>query len=249
MNLCTNTIKNLSTASVLVFILTYIISLNIENRFFIINSKWISSNFIYTITSGAFASILIVLICEYIKYLNLKQEAENAIFLKMSNLFGQILIIKYTCTRALHSHGIVDQYLIHTTCNNVSITSDNICGIDYTPLWGKTNRVKTILNLYISQKHSSIKKFPQKSILLQIAHNEEKIILLQQGKDSLITYDAPKVKAELIRIINQTLPILIDLDIILTQIDKQCNNRYHWQTTKESLYKYEDNYVESNSEQ
>ncbi len=242
MELCTNTIKKLSIATVMTFFMTYLISLNIENSFIIFNTKWLSFNFIFTITSGAFVSLLIVLICEYIKYLHLKRNAEIAIVLKLANLFGQILIIKYTCKRALHSHGIANKYLIQSTCNNISIITDDISGIDYTPFFEKSNRIKTILNKYLPKISNSTKTFPKDSYEFQLAITEEELSLLQQHKEEIITYDAAKVRNELICIINKTLPILNDLDIVLSQIDKNCDNRYHWQSVKESLYTYQDNY-------
>ena len=91
-----------------------------------------------------------------------------------------------------------------------------------------------------------MKMFLQYSIHFQLAFKDEEINLLQQRKEKNITYDAPKVQTKLIFIINQTLPILYELDDILYQIDKQCDNRYHWQTLKQSLYTCQDNYVEYN---
>ena len=246
MDICTSTIKKLAIASVLAFFITYLVSLNIENGVIIINTKWLSLNFIFTITSGAFASLIIVLICEYIKYLKLKQDTEMALFLSLTNLYGQILILKCTCTRALHSHNIANQYLIQSTCNNISTISDKINDLDYSPLFRNRNHIKTILNMYIAQKHLSMKMFLQYSIHFQLAFKDEEINLLQQRKEKNITYDAPKVQTKLIFIINQTLPILYELDDILYQIDKQCDNRYHWQTLKQSLYTCQDNYVEYN---
>ena len=80
MTTCVNTIKRLFWLLAIVFVITYIISLNIENQIIVVNSRWISNNFLFAIFSGAFASLLIVLAYEILKYFQLKKEAENTIF-------------------------------------------------------------------------------------------------------------------------------------------------------------------------
>ena len=60
------------TMSILLGIITYIISLNISYGWFDI--KWISNSFLLTIIGGAFASMLVVLICEIQKYYFTKKD-------------------------------------------------------------------------------------------------------------------------------------------------------------------------------
>lgn len=66
MSASVNTIKRLLWVLLGVFALTYIISLNIENHFVAVNTKWLSNVFLFAIVGGAFASLVIVLVCEYI---------------------------------------------------------------------------------------------------------------------------------------------------------------------------------------
>ena len=49
MTTCVNTIIRLFWLLAIVFVLTYIVSLNIENQIVIVNSKWISNDFLFAI--------------------------------------------------------------------------------------------------------------------------------------------------------------------------------------------------------
>ena len=57
-------IRFVAIMSVILAAITYLISLNIEVGFIKLNAPWISNNFALTVFGGAFASMLVVLVCE-----------------------------------------------------------------------------------------------------------------------------------------------------------------------------------------
>lgn len=239
MGICVNTIKRLFRMLVVTFVLTYVISLNVENHFIPISSRWLSNGFLFTIVGGAFASLLVVLICEIIKYRQLKLTVENTIFTNLYNLYGQFLIIKNNCKRALNSQDIVSDNLIQS--NYAAMLVDNINGIDYTPLCN--NKIVKILNYFKVDKHMAFKSVITDFIFFRIAIGEDKISLMKQGKGANVRSDAPNVNKVLNKIICQTSTILTYLDQILLQIDDELKNRYNWQQLRKSMNDYQKSYV------
>lgn len=245
MNICVNAIKRLLAILLGVLIITYVISLNIENRFLVLNSRWISNDFLFTIAGGAFASLVIVLVCEIIKYQQSKLATEAVLFSNFVNLYGQFLIIRGNCKRALNNHAVVAANLIQPTCNNALLYADNINEIDYSPFCSK-NKIKDILLEYNSDKYHMMKSvlFGFKNI--QIAIHTDKIVLIKQGVSDNVTSHCPYVNETLNKVINQTTTILTYLDQIISQIDNELVNKYNWQNVKQTLNTYQENFVEQN---
>lgn len=172
-----------------ILVLTYLISLNMENHFILLNAKWISNNILFAIAGGAFASLVIVLVCEVIKYRQLKFETEVALFSHAGNLYGQFLIIKSNCKRALNSIDIVADNSIQPICDNALVIIDYINGIDYM-LFRRKNKVKALLKQFSTAKQLNIRTVLSSFIFLRIAINEDKIVLLQQKKPDQVTQAA-----------------------------------------------------------
>ena len=239
MSTCVNTIKWLFWMLVVTFALTYVISINVENHFISINSKWISNDFLFAIAGGAFASLLIVLICEIVKYRQQKFITETALFTNLGTLYGQILIIKNNCKRVFNSQEIVSEGLIQS--HYAATLVDNINGIDYAPLYN--NKTREILNQFKLEKHFALKSAIDSFIFFRIAIGEDKISSIKQGKGENVGADAPNVNKVLNKIISQTSTILIYLDQIISQIDDEFGNRYNWQQLKKSMSNYQKSYV------
>ena len=242
MSTSVNTIKRLLWILIVVLILTYLISLNLENHYIALNAKWISNEFLFAIAGGAFASLLIVLICELIKYRQLKYATEGALFSYMGNLYGQILILKGNCTRTLNNHDIVPDNLIQSTCDNAMMLADYISGIDYT-LFRGNNNVCDILSKFRTEKSLFLKNVLIGFTYLRIAIHEDSKMLLQQDKRDLVTSDCSSTNKVLTKVVNQSTIILTYLDQIITRIDNELGYKYQWHNKKQQLNTYQDNYI------
>lgn len=242
MSTCVNTIKRLLWVLGGILILTYLISLNMENHFIALNAKWISNNFLFAIAGGAFASLVIVLVCEIIKYHQLKQMAEIALLINLGNLYGQFLIIISNCKRALKNSDTIADNIIEPTCENAARIADCINGIDYSPFC-KKNKVKDILLQYNSEKLMLIKTVIISFTFLKIAIHEDKKFLLQQRENDIVTSNCPNTNKALNKVISQTSTILNYLDQIITQIDTELGNKYQWLNRKQELNTYQDNHI------
>ena len=242
MSTCVNTIKRLLWVLGGIFILTYLISLNMEKHFIALNTMWLSNNFLFAIVVGAFASLVIVLVCEIIKYYQLKKMMENALLINFGNLYGQFLIIRSNCIRALKSQDIISDNIIEQTCENASKIADFINGIDYTSFC-KKSKVNNVVIQFNSMKLIPLKLVIIGFTFLKIAIQEDKKLLTQQGRLANVTANCPNTNKALQKIINQTSTILTYLDQIITQIDTELGNKYQWQNRKQALNTYQDNYI------
>ena len=241
MSISVKTIKLLLWILLGVFVLTYLISLNIENHFVVAKLKWLSNEFLFAIAGGAFASLVIVLVCEVIKYRQLKFATEGALFSYMGNLYGQFLIIRGNCKRTLNGHDLVPDNLIQSPCDNAMMLADYINGIDYITFCGKNN-VSDVLSKFKTEKYLLLKNVVISFTYLRIAIREDSKMLLQQGKRDFVTSDCPNVKDALNKVIGQTSTILTYLDQIISQIDDGLDNRYNWYNLRKTLNTYQDNF-------
>ncbi len=243
MSISVNTIKRLLWIILGVFALTYLISLNIENHFVVANLKWLSNDFLFAITGGAFASLVVVLVCEIIKYRQLKLATENALLVYLGSLYGQFLIIRSSCKRVLNSEIFVSDNLIQSTCDNATIVVDSINGIDYTLICNTNNKVRDLLNQFKTDKYLVIKNVLINFVYLKVAVWEDGKVLISQGKQNLVTSDCSNTNKVLNKVISQSTTILTYLDQVITQIDNELGNKYQWQSRKQALNTYQDNYI------
>lgn len=242
MSTSVNTIKKLLWVLVGVLILTYLISLNMENHFIALSAKWISNDFLFAIAGGAFASLVVVLVCELIRFRQLKFATENDILVNLGSLYGQFLVIRNNCKRALNNTDIVPDNLIQQTCYDAMTVADSIYRIDYTLLC-KTNKVKDLLNQFKTSKYLAIKNVLINFTFLRIAIHEDKRVLIQQRMPEIVKSSCLNTNKALNKVVSQSTTTLTYLDQIITQMDDEIGNRYQWNNIKRSLNTYQDNYI------
>ena len=242
MSTSVNTIKRLLWVLIGVLIITYFISLNMENHFITLNAKWISNDFLFAIAGGAFASLLVVLVCELIRYRQIKLATENTLLVYLGSLYGQFLIIRSNCKRVLNNASIVPDNLIQSTCDNATIVTDSINGIDYNLIY-KTNKARELLNEFKVNKYLAIKNVLIDFAYLKMAIWEDGKVLISRGKQNLVTSDCSNTNKVLNKVVSQSTTILTYLDQIITQIDNELGNKYQWQNKKQALNTYQDNYI------
>ena len=247
MTTCVNTIKRLFWLLAIVFVITYIISLNIENQIIVVNSRWISNNFLFAIFSGAFASLLIVLAYEILKYFQLKKEAENTIFSHFENLYNQVLQIRSTCIRALNGHAAITESMIQQVINSANFYLDAIIWIDYMP-FRRNNSIYKLLICFRQNNYQTIKSILTDCLYLTMAIQTDRIVMLSQGIPDKITSNSTNTNAVLKKTIRQTATLLTHIDQNLTFIDKELRNKYKWQIFKQTITAYQDGFTSKSLE-
>lgn len=242
MSASVNILKRLILILFIVALATYVVSLNMENHFIICHSKWISNEFLFAIVCGIFASLFVVIVCEYIKYRQIKTSVENAIFMYYGNLYGQFLIIRGNCLRAINGNEVVADNLIQPTCNNAMAFADSIWGLDYC-VFHKNNKIENLLTNFRLEKHLLIKNILNEFTFLRIAIRVDSIQLLLNGKRDIVTANCPKTNETLHKIISQSETVIAYLGQQLSQIDDEFGNRYNWNRIKKTLNDYQANYT------
>lgn len=242
MSASVNTLKRLLLILFIVALATYVVSLNMENHFIVCHAKWISNEFLFAIVCGIFASLFVVIVCEYIKYRQIKTSVENAIFMYYGNLYGQFLIIRGNCQRAINGNEVVADNLIQSTCDNAVALTDSIWGLDYC-VFRKNNKIENLLSHFRLEKHLFIKNVLTEYMFLRIAINEDSMQLLLAGKRNAVTANCPKTNETLHKIISQSETVIAYLGQQLSQIDDEFGNRYNWNRIKKTLNDYQANYT------
>lgn len=240
-----NTIKFLVVLSVVLLLGTYCISLNDENRWIVLNTPWLSNSFVFAVVGGSFASLLVVLACEIQKYQSIKLQTEDYVFGQLFSLYTQVTIIHYNTKRQLNDMvSPVPCNLIDEIANRGKMCLTSLTSIDYFTFC-KNSIIKKQLIQYRGTSGTRIQLFLQDSIYLKVAINEDKIALLKQGKDELITSNNPITHQTLKKIFDDSSVVLSFIEKSLDAIDKECKKRYHWGELKRKVILGEEYFVSS----
>lgn len=90
MSFSKKTIQFAMIVSIVLLLLTYLVTVNIETNTISIDSPWISNNFFLSFFGGAFASIIVVLICELQKFCSMKSSLEKYLYYHAAFLYMQL---------------------------------------------------------------------------------------------------------------------------------------------------------------
>lgn len=238
-----NTIKYVMLLSVAFLLLTYIISLNEENKWLILNTPWFSNNFAFTISGGAFASLVVILACELQHYFLIKRQTEDYLYSQLFALYTQISIIYYNTKRQINNvNSSVPINLIDEIANRGLLCLNNLASIGYTTIC-KCNVIEEQLIHYKGNNGMLIRSFLQNSLFLKMAISEDKLNMLKQGRDEIVKSCSPKTYQVLKKIHKDSSIILSFIEYSLDSIDKGCKNRYQWKEVKRNVISGEENFV------
>lgn len=238
-----NSIKFLAVLSVALLLITYSISLNDDNRWIVLDTPWISNSYAFAIAGGSFASFLVVFACELQKYQSIKRQTEDYIFGQLFSLYAQVTIIYYNTRRQLNDiSSPVPSNLIDEIANRSKMCLTSLTSIEYTTFC-KHNSIEEQLIHYRGECGTRIQLFLQNSVFLKMAISEDKLALLEQGKDVLITSNMPKTHQTLKKIFDDSSPVLSYIEKSLDIVDKECKGRYHWKELKRNVISGEEHFV------
>ena len=240
-----------SICSIIFLVTTYFICLNISYAWFEI--KWLSNNFLLTIFSGLFASMMVVLICEIQKYHLSKTETETNLYNGCLEILAGFETSKQTLTYLKENNDqIVTKGLLEDVYKHILKSIDKYLDIDYVTC-NKKNQ------LYIENQHFAtfllqyVRPTSYDFIFLDLAINEQKIENLQQ----CIPENNVFAKGNLLKVIN----ILLDkfeicIDGILEFMKKidysgrfKFEERYNQIQSDKDFYKISDvaDFIEKNN--
>lgn len=94
--------------------------------------KWLNNDFLLAVFGGAFASMLVVLICEIQKYFINKKDAENKMYFYVTEMLARCIANKNTILKIRDTaNSIVPKNLLTEFQNQIRNLIGTYCSIDY----------------------------------------------------------------------------------------------------------------------
>lgn len=233
-----HTIIYLVILSILCLVISYAISVNMEIGFCVVNSRFISNNFLFTCFSGAFASILVLIVTEIYRFIQTKKSIEQFLFSQLAYIYGQLQAANTNITNFLDNKELVPDNLLSGLSNTIKQITLSLRSLDYNPFFSSNRSlaIKRIIARLFSTEINQLDSLSSDCIYLLIAIRTDKSDALSRGEfNTVITSTAPNTQKTLNvlnkEIIRLTAQILIDL----TELNTACDNSFHWNDVEKKL--------------
>ena len=219
--------------SVVLALLTYLISLNIAFEWF--DLKFLSNTFLLSIFGGAFASMLVVLICELQKYIENKKRCEDLLFMHTGYIYGNLSIIETELKKQMREEGeAVDKDLIKINLERLKLEIDTIRNIDYN-LLSKKNKFLQRYNVFRKWLIEDFSSFVSEGVYLPIAVNCDEINILKNDLQTEVMSTSPYTSRVISKLIQRSEEMKSVVDDYAAFIDDYCKNRFDWGLKKLSI--------------
>ena len=236
MNTSIKVIKFTTKVAIVLAIITYLISLNIAFGWFDI--KWCSNNFLLSVFGGAFASTLVVLICEVQKYQQIKKDTADLVFKQIGSIYAWLKVMAHNLKKYQDDKNLeVNKEILVGNIASIKQTMDMFLSIDYT-----TYRSTDISN----KKHIDLKEwmllvftpFVSECTYFQLAVNADQIDnLLKHNFEGRITYSSYNTGKVTDKLIKRITDMMLWLEEYLQFIDKYIGNEVSWESRKIAIDK------------
>ena len=218
--------------------LSYAISINMEIGFCVVNSAFMSNNFLFTCFSGTFASILVLIATEAYRFYQAKRAVEQFIFGQLAFIYGQMQIATTNISNLLSEDKLVTENLLEYLSISIKQITPSLRSLDYNPIISN-NQARVIKNIVIrlfSTEIPNLDSFAVNCIYLPIAINTDKLEALNNGKSNSVVISSSPNTNKTLRLLNDDISrlkaqILIDL----TELNAVCDNRFHWNDIEQEI--------------
>ena len=217
-------------------ILTYLISLNIAFEWF--DFGWFSNNFMLTLFGGAFASMLVVLICEFQKYVQNKRLSEDVLFAHVGYVYAHLYLIETNLKHQQENEKeTVYKELIRNNLENLKQEIEIISNIDYTR-FSKNNKFVLRNKEFGKWLMTDFSQFVSEGAYLAMAVNTDQIgNMIATGSQGNVTATSTYTGVVITKLIRRTTEMISIVDDYGKFIDESCKNRYVWELKKLSVEK------------
>ena len=231
------TIKFTGAFCLVLAILTYIITLNMEIGFFQPNWGWISHNFALTACGGAFASFFVVLLCEVQKYRSNKLSCENFLYTQAMYLYSVLYFMYRNIDEYIADQNkpvpdnLIDERIMMIRSQSMAIRS-----VDYVT-FRKNNVLVTAHQDFCSNGLVMSDSIIGSGNYLKMAIIQTQIKNLEDTYSKGTITSADKLVAQTLAAFkNQILPALSDVSTYLGIINQHCNGRFDWEGQKAKIH-------------
>lgn len=230
-------IKFTALMSVLFLILTYFTTVNIETHIVELNTVWLSNNLALTVFGGAFASMLVVLICEVQKYITVKASMEAYIFYQAYYLYSALFLMQQNiCDYQKKPENVVPENLFDETSRMIQSEIFALQSTDYAP-FRKDNLLLTAHQKFCNETVKDFQRILSIIYAIRIAINKISIKYLEQYgiNKSATALDEP-LKTVLSIQYDRVTDALEKVDEYLKDIDKYCKHKHNLEGLKSQLH-------------
>lgn len=212
-------------------VITYFVS--IKQFLGIQEYKWLPDLFLLTVFGGAFASTLIVLICEISKYFQNKETMETYLFSHLYYLYGQLQVISKNIAFLKTLEDQVPKNALSQLITNAESEMNTVYYADYAP-YRESNSVLRIKVRYNENGFFIVRQFLQNCGLLEIAVLSDEINRIEI-KMGINREQSSNTYLVLSKLSDEIQAPLKSIDDLLVNLDQKCNGRYHWPQIKNSI--------------
>lgn len=227
------TIKLTTWLSVLLAVITYIIT--IKGNCGVCESKWFPDSFLLAVFGGAFASMLVVLICEISKYFQNRENAETYLVSHLYYLYGHLHIMSKNIEFLIKQKDRIPHNALTQLIANAEAEMNTLYYAEYAP-YRKRNAILDAKLSYNNLIFPVIQQFLQDCRVLEIAAitDEMTVINKRMGTDESTDNNTSLVLLKLSKQIQEPLSLI---DGLQTRIDQLCHGRYNWSKVSADLVK------------
>ena len=229
-------------ASLLFLILTYIFSVYSKVDVVIVSEVWLPKDFFMAVSSGIFASLLVVVFCEIRRYFSLKSEIEKKLFCHNTTLFTALKVLKITIEDYIkHKEWVVPENILD---KNIEIIQGEMSYLQTVGYITFTKSKKSLLTEYelFQKRLLDEQSIIQAGTKLKLCMQEIRIDYLKIQEEYL------KEKFDISNILEN---ISINIDSVICAVDgfnisldAYRKNRFNWSSLKKNLVnsRFEDAY-------
>ncbi len=218
-------------------VLTYIVTLNIEMGFFQPNWIWMSNNFALTVCGGAFASFLVVMLCEMQKYRSNKLSCENFLYNQAMYLYSVLYFLDRNIDEYIADqnepvpNNLVDEKIMMIRSQSMAIRS-----VDYTT-FRKNNALVTAHQDFCANGLAKADSIIGSGNYLKMAIIQTQIKNLEATYCKGTVTSADMLVAQtLVALKNHISPVLSAVSTYLGTINQYCSGRYNWEEEKTKIH-------------
>lgn len=224
--------------SMLCLVISYVISVNMETEFCVINSRFISNNFLFTCFSGAFASILVLLATEIYRFIQTKKSIEQFLFSQLAFIYGQLQVANANITNVLNDNGLVSDNLLSCLSSTITQITFSLRSLDYNPFFSfnRSRAIKRIITRLFSTEIIQLDSLTNDCLCLPIAIYADKLDFLSRGdSNTSITSTSPKTQKVLNILNKEIIQLKSQILIDLKELNTSCDNSFHWNDVEKKL--------------
>lgn len=231
------TIKFTGGFCLVLAVLTYLVTLNIEIGFFQPHWSWMSNSFALTVCGGAFSSFFVVMLCEIQKYRSNKLSCERFLYVQVMYLYQTLycmdkIIDGYMTTpdRPIPDN-LIDEGM--TAIYNQSMAIRNV---DYVT-FRKNNKLMAAHKHFCSNGLIKAEFIVRNKNYLKIAIIKTQMKNLERTHcQGTVTSTDRLVAKTLLALKKQISPVLKDVSAYLDIIGHNCKKWCDWENQKEKIH-------------